>query len=265
MTTPPISTKTRLFLILFLAGMIGVLSFLLVDLSALIKLFPVQPGTEVPIVTPLLKFGSLIQPSVLLALAVLLGVMLAPKLELSAPVAEAIVGRLPIAPRFKPQILPGIIGGVIGATFVVLLSAALRPFLTPEIVERGEKFARLLPLATRLLYGGITEELLLRWGFMTLVVWLGWRFIQKRNGKPTRGVLVASILLSSLVFAAGHLPLAFMLIPDATLVIVIFVITANSAFGLICGYLYWKKGLESAMIAHMVGHIIMFTATYLGL
>ena len=259
------ANKPRLFLILFAAGMIGVLSFLLVDLAALVSLMPVRPGTEVPTFTPLLKVASLMQPSVLLGLAVLLGVVLAPKVELSAPVAEAIVAPLPIGPRFKPQLLPGIIGGVIGATFVVLFSAVLRPFLAPEIIERSEKFAKVLPLATRLLYGGITEELLLRWGFMTLVVWLGWRFLQKRNGKPTRGVLVGSILVSSLVFAAGHLPLAFMLIPEATLVIVIFVLTANSAFGLICGYLYWNKGLESAIIAHMVGHVIMFTATYLGL
>jgi hypothetical protein len=56
-----------------------------------------------------------------------------------------------------------------------------------------------------------------------------------------------------------------MVIPEPTLVIVTFVIVANSAFGLICGYLYWKKGLESAIIGHMVGHIVMFTATYLGL
>jgi len=258
-------TKPRLFLILFVAGMIGVLSFLLVDLAALISLVPVRPGTELPTVTPLLKFGSLIQPSVLLALAVLLGVVLAPKVQLAAPVAEAIVARLPIAPRFKPQIVPGIIGGAIGGAFIVSFSAVLRPFLASDIIERSEKLAKLLPLATRLLYGGITEELLLRWGFMTLVVWLGWRFLQKRNGPPNRGVLVGSILVSSLVFAAGHLPLAFMVIPEAGLVIVTFVIVANSAFGLICGYLYWKKGLESAIIGHMVGHIIMVTATYLRL
>src|SRR5262245_166583 len=261
----PLSTKPRLFLILFIAGMIGVLSFLLVDLSALIKLFPVQPGTTIPSVTPLLKVASLIQPSVLLGLAVLLGVVLAPKVDLSAPVAEAIARRLPIAPGFKPQIVPGIIGGAIGATFVVLCGAVLRPFLAGEIIERTEKFAKLLPLATRLLFGGITEELLLRWGFMTLVAWLGWRFLQKGTSKPTPAVLVVSILISSLVFAAGHLPLAFMLIPEANPIIVIFVITANSAFGLICGYLYWKKGLESAIIAHMVGHIIMVTASRLGL
>lgn len=257
-----LSLKTRLFLILFGAGLAGVASFLLVDLSALISLVPVPPGTEVPTITPLLKILSLIQPTVLLGLAVLLGVALAPKVGLSAPVAQAIAERLPILPKLKPQIVPGIIGGAIGAIFVVLCSAALRPFLSSEIVERSDKLARLLPLATRLLYGGITEELLLRWGFMTLVVWLGWRFLQKRKSPPTRAVVVGSILVSSLVFALAHLPFAFMIIPEADSLVVAFVITGNTAFGLICGYLYWKKGLESAIIAHMVGHIVMLTATY---
>ena len=259
----PLNTKTRLFLILFIAGMVGVLSFLLVDLSTLVSLLRLPPGTEVPKFTPLLKVLSLIQPSVLMGLAVLLGVNLASKVNLSAPVAEAIATRLPIAPRLRPQIVPGVIGGVIGGTFIVVCGAMLRPLVAPEISQRIEALAKLLPLVTRLLYGGIIEELLLRWGFMTLLVWLGWRFLQKRVGTPTPGVLVGSILLSSLVFAAGHLPVALLLLPEATVVIVIFVLTANSAFGLICGYLYWKKGLESAIIAHMVGHVVMVTANYL--
>ena len=260
-----LSIKTRLFLILLLSGMVGVLSFLLVDLSALISLMPVPAGTDVPTVTPVLKVLSLIQPSVLLALAVLIGVQLAPKVGLSAPVAEAIAARLPVASMLKPQVLPGIIGGSLGAIFVVVCSAVIRPFLSPEIIELSRKFAELLPMATRLLYGGITEELLLRWGFMTLLVWLGWRFLQKRQRPPTRTVVVGSILLSALVFAIGHLPITFMLIPDAHAPIVAFVITANSAFGLICGYLYCKKGLEASIIAHMVGHLVMATASYLGL
>ncbi|HEV8369213.1 MAG TPA: hypothetical protein VGQ39_14765 [Pyrinomonadaceae bacterium] len=76
--------KTRLFLIL-LAGMAGVLSFLLVDLKALLALFPVPAGTEIPQVTPALKLLSLIQPTILLSVAVLIGVKLASKVGLSSP------------------------------------------------------------------------------------------------------------------------------------------------------------------------------------
>jgi hypothetical protein len=260
-----LSIKTRLFLILFFSGMVGVLSFLLVDLSALISLMPVPAGTEAPTVTPALKVLGLIQPSVLVALAVLIGVLLAPKVGLSAPVAEAFAARSPIASKLKPQVLPGIIGGALGAIFVVVCSAIIRPFLLAEVIELSRKFAELLPLPTRLFYGGITEELLLRWGFMTLLVWLGWRFIQKRKSPPTTKVVVGSILLSALVFAIGHLPITFMLMPEANAAIVAFVITANSAFGLICGYLYWKRGLEAAIIAHMVGHLVMVSASSLGL
>jgi membrane protease YdiL (CAAX protease family) len=46
--------------------------------------------------------------------------------------------------------------------------------------------------------------------------------------------------------------------------IVSYVVVANSVFGLIAGYLYWKKGLEAAVIAHMLTHVILITAIYFG-
>jgi hypothetical protein len=55
-----------------------------------------------------------------------------------------------------------------------------------------------------------------------------------------------------------------MLFPEATLALMLFVIVGNSAFGLIAGYLYWKKGLESAMLAHALTHIVLFAASYFG-
>jgi len=55
-----------------------------------------------------------------------------------------------------------------------------------------------------------------------------------------------------------------MLFPEPTLALTLFVIVGNSAFGLIAGYLYWKKGLESAIIAHALTHVVMFTASYFG-
>lgn len=260
-----LTVKTRLFLILFFLGIAGILSFLLVDLSAIIALIPVQVGTEIPTFTPALKLLSLIQPTLILAVAVLVGVTLAPKVGLRAPAAEALAAKREVGSALKSQLVPGIVGGVLGGVLIVLVSMLFKPVILPEILERIGRFGKFVPVPTRLLYGGLTEELLLRWGFMTLLVWLAWRFLQKGRTTPTKATFVGAILISSLVFGLGHLPIAFMLIPEAGLAVVLFVIIANSAFGLMAGYLYWKKGLESAMIAHMTAHLVMLAATYAGL
>ncbi len=256
--------KTRLFIIIWLAGLTGVLSFLLVDLDALIKILPIPAGTEIPTITLAFKLLSLIQPAVILSVAVLVGVALASKVGLSSPVAEAVANGGDSVSAFKPQIIPGIIGGLAGGVAVVLIAAVSKPFLSPEVVQRLNEFGKFLPLPTRLLYGGITEELLLRWGLMTLLVWAAWRLFQKGQDRPKPVYFIGAIVISSLVFAIGHLPVAFMLFPEPTLALILFVIVGNSAFGLIAGYLYWKKGLESAMIAHALTHVVMFTASYFG-
>jgi hypothetical protein len=256
--------NTRLFVILWLAGLAGVLSLLLVDLDELIKILPLPVGTELPLSIPVLKLLSLIQPAVILSLAVLVGVVLASKVGLSSPVAEAAASGGDSVAAFKPQLIPGIVGGLAGGVSLVLIATILKPFLSPEVLARLGEYGKILPLPTRLLYGGIIEELLLRWGLMTLLVWAAWRLFQKGRGQPKPAYFVGAIVFSSVVFAIGHLPVAFMLFPEPTLALTLFVIVGNSAFGLIAGYLYWKKGLESAMVAHALTHIVMFTASYFG-
>jgi hypothetical protein len=257
------SVKTRLFLILFLTGMIGIVSLLLIDLAALVALVPVPAGTEVPTITPLIRILSLVQPAILLAAAVLIGVALTPKVGLSAPVAEALATGKRWFPALRPQLVPGFLGGLLGGLGIVATSAIFQPFLTQQTIERINNFLALVPLPTRMLAGGITEELLLRWGFMTLLVWVAWRVLHKGAGKPTRTDFIVAILVSAFVFALGHLPTAMMLGETSTPVI-LFVIVANSVFGIVAGYLYWKFGLESAIIAHILGHVVLALASYAG-
>src|SRR5688500_13452603 len=107
-----LSLKTRLFLILFLSGMAGVLSVLFVDLPAIVALVPANG--KIPPITPLIKLLSLIQPTLLLAVAVLLGVILAPKVRLSAPFAEALATRGEAVSALRRQVLPGLVGGALG-------------------------------------------------------------------------------------------------------------------------------------------------------
>ncbi|HXD31663.1 MAG TPA: CPBP family intramembrane glutamic endopeptidase [Pyrinomonadaceae bacterium] len=256
--------KTRLFVILWIAGMAGVLSFLLVDLSAFLASLPVTAGTSLPFPPLVLKLLSIIQTTILLSIAVLVGVVLAHRVGLSSPAAEAAAGRRNLVAAFKPQIVPGLVGGLAGGIAIPLTWLLWRPFLPPTFVTRAEQLNRSLPFPTRLLYGGLTEELLLRWGVMTLLVWLAWRLLQKGRGKPRTIWFVCAIIISSVIFGLGHLPVVTALAVNFTVAIVGYIVFANSLFGLIAGYLYWKRGLEAAVIAHMSAHVVIITAIYLG-
>jgi hypothetical protein len=55
-----------------------------------------------------------------------------------------------------------------------------------------------------------------------------------------------------------------MLLPEATVALTTCVLVGNSMFGLIAGYLCWKRGLESAMIARMSARVVLFAASYFG-
>jgi membrane protease YdiL (CAAX protease family) len=63
-------------------------------------------------------------------------------------------------------------------------------------------------------------------------------------------------VLVAIVFGAAHLPLAAQL-TSLTPILVTTVITLNGVVALGFGYLYWRRGLESAMIAHFFTDIVL--------
>ena len=85
-----ITTRTKLFAILWLAGMAGVLSVLLIDLSAVLANLPAKAELEMPFHPVIIKLLSIVQTAILLSIAIFIGVRLAPLVGLSAPAAEAL-------------------------------------------------------------------------------------------------------------------------------------------------------------------------------
>lgn len=64
------------------------------------------------------------------------------------------------------------------------------------------------------------------------------------------GAVWAGVVFAALLFAAVHLGNAG---PGAELTIgvVSSFMTGNAIIGLVCGWLYWRRGLESAIVAHV--------------
>lgn len=225
--------------------MIGVVSTLLMSL-------PLPEGAELPMPVWLLKLVSLVQPALLLTLAVWAGVKLTPKVNLHAPAFEAYAQRRSFLAALRPQIASGVAAGVLSGVGLVLIS-----LLTPAALAGAEEMFD-PPLATRLLYGGITEELLVRWGLMTFFLWAAWRLFGRDTKEPTARLAWCSIILSALAFGALHLPIAFTLAEEITSALIVYIVGANSVFGVLFGYLFWKRGLEASMIAHVLAHLTAF-------
>jgi hypothetical protein len=99
---------------------------------------------------------------------------------------------------------------------------------------------------------GIREEIWLRFGLMTLLVWLGATLARRNTGRspdPSPAVYHAANVLAALAFAAIHIPQAQILLGLSALMLV-FIFVGNGLPALVFGWLYWKRGLLTAMVAH---------------
>jgi hypothetical protein len=194
--------------------------------------------------------ASTIQGGVLLAIAVWAGCRLAPAVGLRAPLFLALAQAHRPAAAMHGRVLPGLIGGAAGA-LVLIVSATYVPDALGRVQE-----ALVVPLPVRVLYGGITEELLMRWGCMSFLVWLFWRLAPSRQRAPGVAVVWSAIVASAILFGLGHLPVVNASVADLTLVVAAYVVTANAIFGVLAGWLFWRWGLETAMVAHVAAHLI---------
>lgn len=236
----------RRWQVLFILGLIGIASLLLVPLESLI------PKPMPPIAVRLL---ALINPTILTILAVLVGEITARRVGLTTPLIDAWLTSGTTQAVLRRQLAPALIVAGIVAAILVIYGQTIGHALVATAGPHSRLATFELPLPAKLLYGGITEELLTRWGLVSLFAWIGWRLA----GRPERlssSVAAGAVLAAALLFGIGHLPVLFLIAPHATTTIVVAVIAANTVPGLLFGALYVREGLEAAMIAHAAAHLL---------
>lgn len=240
-------SRVVLGVVLWSAGMLGVVAFTFLPLPAQLT----ERTLRVPLW--LIQVLGLVQSALTLAAAVAIGTRLAPRVGLAAPAFEALVARTSVVRALLPQLLPGVVGGVLGCI-------VLRVFDRSAPAEIGEVVASGFDpsLAVRVLYGGITEELLLRWGVLTLLLWLlvlPVRALRGNDRTPGRIAAALAIVLSAIVFGLGHLPTVVAFGGELTRGVVLYVVLGNALFGSVAGVLFVGWGLEAAMLAHALAHV----------
>jgi membrane protease YdiL (CAAX protease family) len=250
----------RIFFVLWGAAVFGVIAIIPYSLE-------LQSGVlqnlKLPISLPMLITLQIIQNAVMFGVLTAAGLFFANRIGLGTPILEAKLKGEAVADKVRAILPISIILGVIASVLIVGLDVAI--FQPAMLRELGDS-ANALNLQTAQpaawkgflasFYGGIVEEILLRLFTMSLLAWLGKFISHTADGYPTPVVMWVANILSAILFGIGHLPATAQIIPLTTLVITRAIIL-NGFVGVVCGYLYWKRGLESAMISHFSADLVL--------
>ncbi len=250
----------KVFFILWLAAILATLAVIPYTLE-------LQSGVlaeaDLPIPLPALIAIQIAQSGLLFGILIFIGMILMKRIGLSAPILDSVTRGESASDALRAVLPISIALGVIAS--LLILGLDLYVFQPALLLELGNS-ANDLNLQTSQpaawkgflasFYGGIVEEVLLRLFVMSLLAWLG-SFISKTSeGKPTSAVFWIAIIAAAILFGLGHLPATATIVPLTPLVITR-AIALNGIGGIAFGYLYWKRGLESAMIAHFSADIVL--------
>jgi|AntDeeMetagen134_2_1112570.scaffolds.fasta_scaffold02001_5 hypothetical protein len=212
---------------------------------------------------PIAVVSSVATPAVVVVVAAAVGTATAPRFGFRSLVHErvarggAVLGPLrDLAPR---ALAVGITTGV----GIVAVDAALTT-VVPAAVASGPTERSVALVATsapaRFLYGGVAEELLLRWGLVSALAWVLATVVPSEHDRAIAGT---AVVLAAGAFGLAHLPSAAAS-TTLTPALVARVVLLNAAAGVVFGWLYVADALEAAMLAHAAAHVPLLAAALIG-
>jgi membrane protease YdiL (CAAX protease family) len=250
----------KVFLIFWIASVLSVMAILPYSLS-------LQSGTlqnlQLPLPLPIVITLQIIQNAILFAVLIFAGMFFASRVGLGTPILDAMTQGESVSDRVRAILPWSVILGVIGTLIILALEFF---YFQPAMLRELGNTANTLNLQTSQpaawkgflasFYGGIAEEVSLRLFLMSFLVWLG-RFLSKTaEGRPTSAVFWIANVLAAILFGLGHLPATSLLVPLTPLVVTRAVVL-NGLLGIAFGWLYWKRGLEAAMISHFSADLVL--------
>jgi membrane protease YdiL (CAAX protease family) len=181
---------------------------------------------------------------------------LARKIGLGAPLLEGWLYHQDARVSARESLMSGVLVGIAVGIFVLILLLMAAPHLPglPFVsASRAAVWKRLLAG----FYGGIVEEILTRLFLLTLLAWLGVRLVQRQKARLSSATFWVANIIVAILFGLGHLPAASMVM-HITPTVVVLALVLNGVAAISFGYLYWKRGLEAAMIAHFCADFVVY-------
>lgn len=242
----------KFILFLTLLGFIGLVVSIPFQMTTLMNS---ELVSEVDVPIEIGMIITTISQTITLFVLVFIGERCMHRTGLGAPIIHAWLDKKDIPALQKKWVLAAAIVGFVGALFVMLLDHFL--FMPNVGVSEEVPIAPWWQGLLAMFYGGFTEELMVRFFAMTFIVWLLAIITRKQRETIPAAYFYIGIVLATLLFGIGHLPTVAQIYGELSALLVVRTVLLNGLLGLWFGYLYWKKGLEYAFIAHMSADVMI--------
>ncbi len=236
--------QRRLILVLWLLGLPGVMASVWFELPSWLRTLQIQWAPDI------MFFWAFVPLSLALLIPVWIGVRMGPYVGLSTPVLIAwACGRSPRrAVRYLA--LPGVAGGIVGAAWLVTLA-----MVWPERLSLVDPTYD-MPLLAKVLYGGFTEELIMRFGGLTLVTWALWRTVGANRRRVGWGLGFLAIVLTAMLWVGLNMALKLWVGESMPQTALPQLLISELCYGVLAGVLFRCYGLEAAMLAHVIAYVL---------
>ncbi|MEK8127637.1 CPBP family intramembrane glutamic endopeptidase [Paenibacillus filicis] len=194
------------------------------------------------------------QTILVVAIAAAAGIYFAPKVGITDRfLVDLSQGRLAWADLYR-QLWAGLAGGIVCAlVWMGSYYGFLRPRIDRESVRISESTRHELGLWTRITSGGMTEEVLFRWGLLSFTMWA----ISLTGTSPAAAFWI-SIIITGVLFGLAHLPGHFAMGCKKSPILIGTTVLGNLWVSILCGFLLWQYGLIAAILVHILFHVIWY-------
>ena len=198
-----------------------------------------------------LRVLSIIQASLLTLIAVSLGYWATPRLGLRSIIVDG------VPPFGAAMVVFSAIGAVCGVALWAIDTTLAKqlPLLGSFQSVHEAQLADLEALATpmmRLTYGGVTEEILARYGLLSGLALAANTLLKQRSF-----ALGFGIILSSSLFGLGHLSAIMAFAPDAPNIFLVKTVLLNAAAASLFAMVFLMHSLEASMATHVGFHLAL--------
>jgi hypothetical protein len=204
---------------------------------------------------------SIGQSALLLGFMTFSGLWAARKLGMGAPVLDAWFGGEALSFDVRRSLFAATTLGILAGILLIALDLSIFVPLDPDGVG---KIVHIQPPAwmgfLASFYGGIAEEVQIRLFLLSFLA-LGIRLLcdsllPARSSPLPLPIFWSANIIAAVLFGLGRLPITAELVP-LTVPIIARAIVLNGILGCLTGFLFWRRGIEMAMVCHFWADILL--------